>query len=213
MQVPSTPNFEYELLDITFELPYEVEETSIVGFVQEDDIENNDSPASEIEYDADGIPMGNSFLEKTLRRDIIHLFIQKWRNAHADNPRIFNNELNDYIKINQLFLLESVTHSAVKYQSTKAVLLMEEVIANARKVSTTRTKEGNNNQKPFAQMMVMRYQIDGIGTIKMTIGIRKRTFEKVQYSITVPEVGKPFIDPVVAKGKRKNNQQKKKRPK
>lgn len=205
--------YEYELVDITFELPYEVEEQAFSCFAHEDDEWNNESQSSDIEFDIDGIPMGNSHQEKTIRREIIHQFIQRWRNEHADDPRIFNRELNDYIKINQVFLLESVAHSAVKYQSTKAVLMMEEIMNNARKVSMTRTKEGNSNQKPFAQMMVMRYHIDGIGSVKMTIGIRKRTFEKVQYSITVPDAGTQFIDSSLVPDKSAGKQKKKKRSK
>lgn len=203
--------YEYELVDISFELQYEVEEYSLPCFLHEEDEWDNDFQSSDIEYDTDGIPMGNSQHEKTIRREIIHQFIQKWRNDHADNPQVFNRELNDYIKINQVFLLESVAHSAVKYQSTKAVLMMEEVMTNARKISTTRTKEGNSNQKPFAHMMVMRYHIDGIGSVKMTVGVRKRTSEKVQYSITVPDPGTPFIDSALSIEKSTGKSKKKKR--
>lgn len=203
--------YEYELVEITFEIPYEAEEQTFPRFAHEDNEWNNESQSSDIEYDIDGIPMGGSQQEKNIRREIIHQFIQKWRNEHADNPRVFNRELNDYIKINQVFLLESVAHSAVKYQSTKAVLMMEEIMTNARKVSTTRTKDGNSNQKPFAQMMVMRYHVEGVGNVKMTIGIRKRTLEKVQYSITVPDAGTPFVDSSLATNKSTGKTKKKKR--
>ena len=33
-------------------------------------------------------------------------------------------------------------------------------------------------------MMIMEYDLVGIGTVKMTVGVRRRTHEKVQYCIT-----------------------------
>ena len=33
-------------------------------------------------------------------------------------------------------------------------------------------------------MMIMEYELIGIGKVKMTVGIRRRTQEKVQYCIT-----------------------------
>lgn len=43
-------------------------------------------------------------------------------------------------------------------------------------------------------MVVMIYRSVELGNVKMVVGIRLRTLEKVQYSITVPEPGTPFID-------------------
>ncbi len=54
----------------------------------------------------------------------------------------------------------------------------------AKKVSIKKTKPGNNNQKPFERMMIMEYELKYIGKVKMTVGIRRRTQEKVQYCIT-----------------------------
>lgn len=150
--------------------------------------------------------MGRLKEESLIRRKIIFDFIQQWRAEHISDARIYNININEYIKINQVFMLESVAHAAYSYQSTKAVLQMEQVMANAQKVSLTKTKEGNSNQKPFQQMIVMRYKSDELGTVKMTIGIRKKTKENVQYSITVPNPNAPFIDEnmkIKEKGKRK----------
>lgn len=81
--------------------------------------------------------MGRSKEESLIRRKIIFDFIQQWRAEHISNTRIYNINLNEYIKINQVFMLESVAHAAYSYQSTKAVLQMEQVMANAQKVSLT----------------------------------------------------------------------------
>lgn len=173
--------YEYELLNVIFEIPYELleddgtscmvgEETPTVG-------------ASSIEYDADGIPMGTTHEDVVIRRQIIHEFIQKWRAEHVEDTRIFNEDLKDYVKINQLFLLESVAHAAGHYLSTKAVLRMEEIIRKAKLIGLSKKKEGDKNQKPFQHMAVMLYKCTELGNVKMVVGIRLRTLEKVQYSV------------------------------
>ena len=43
---------------------------------------------------------------------------------------------------------------------------------------------GNKNQQPFERIMIMEYDVHFIGRVKMTVGIRRRTHEKVQYCIT-----------------------------
>ena len=39
--------------------------------------------------------------------------------------------------------------------------------------------KNNGNQKPFEKMIIMKYDCVGIGLIKMTVGVRRRTHEKV----------------------------------
>lgn len=45
----------------------------------------------------------------------------------------------------------------------------------------------NGNQKEFEKMLIMHYRCPGIGTVKMTVGVKRRTHEKVQYCITAIE--------------------------
>ena len=73
------------------------------------------------------------------------------------------------------------------YLSTLAVLQLDAILTNARVVSTVKSKE-NGNQKPFEKMIIMRYDCVGIGVVKMTVGVRRRTHEKVQYCITALEI-------------------------
>ena len=56
-----------------------------------------------------------------------------------------------------------------------------------RKVISLLSKE-NGNQKPFEKMIIMKYDCVGIGVVKMTVGVRRRTHEKVQYCITALEI-------------------------
>lgn len=58
------------------------------------------------------------------------------------------------------------------------------LLVGARKVSLKKVKPGNKNQQPFERMMIMEYELVGIGTVKMTVGVRHRTQEKIQYCIT-----------------------------
>ena len=61
---------------------------------------------------------------------------------------------------------------------------LDSILTGARKVSVKKPKPGNANQKPFERIMIMEYELTGIGKIKMTVGVRRRTLEKVQYCIT-----------------------------
>ena len=202
----------YELVDITFENPYPQIEDEGYYFVREDEPTRlEEKPELAIEYDAEGIPMGSSRNEMLIRREKIHQYIQQWRIDHAETPYIYNKDLNENVKINQLFLLESVAHSAYRYQSTKAVLGMEEVITEAKYVCKVKAK-GNSNQKPFNEMMILRYHSSILGTVKMTVGIRKRTIEKVQYSITVPVPEIPFVDESSIIREKSKNKKRKKHP-
>ena len=70
------------------------------------------------------------------------------------------------------------------YLSTLAVLQLDAILTNAKIVSTAGSKN-NGNQKPFEKMIIMKYDCVWIGLIKMTVGVRRRTHEKVQYCIII----------------------------
>lgn len=42
-------------------------------------------------------------------------------------------------------------------------------------------------------MLIMKYDCVGIGVVKMTVGVRRRTHEKVQYCITALKIEKDAI--------------------
>ena len=81
-------------------------------------------------------------------------------------------------------IVETSEHAAKSYLSTLAVLQLDAILVGARKISIKKVKPNNKNQQPFERMMIMEYELIGIGTIKMTVGVRRRTHEKVQYCIT-----------------------------
>lgn len=129
------------------------------------------------------IPVDNSVGSIKQREQIIRDFYREWKEK---NPlqRKYNLFLKEYINIRMVSIVETSEHAAKNYLSTLAVLQLDAILTGAKKVNIRKVKEGNKNQKPFERMMIMEYELTGIGKVKMTVGIRRRTHEKVQYCIT-----------------------------
>ena len=129
------------------------------------------------------IPEDNSVESIKVRERIIRDFYREWKEKNP-SQRKFNLSLKKYINIRMVSIVETSEHAAKNFLSTLAVLQLDAILVGARKVSVKKTKEGNKNQRPFERMMIMEYELTGIGKVKMTVGIRRRTREKVQYCIT-----------------------------
>ena len=132
------------------------------------------------------VPVGDSTEDVEARRKIISKFYHDWK-LRNQSLRRFNLSLNEYINIRFVSITETCTHASKNYLSTLAVLQLDAILTNARVVSTVRSKD-NGNQKPFEKMIIMKYDCVGIGVVKMTVGVRRRTHEKVQYCITALEI-------------------------
>ena len=131
------------------------------------------------------IPQGNTTEEVGIRRSIISNYYREWKERNPLQRR-YNLSLKEYINIRFVSITETCTHASRTYLSTLAVLQLDAILTGAKKVATVSTK-GNSNQKQFERMIVMTYCCPGIGTVKMTVGVRRRTHEKVQYCITAME--------------------------
>ena len=129
------------------------------------------------------IPEGNTIDENKQREQIIRDFYREWKEKNP-SQRKFNLSLKEYINIRMVSIVETSEHAAKNYLSTLAVLQLDAILIGARKVSVKKAKPNNKNQQPFERMMIMEYDMMGIGTVKMTVGVRRRTQEKVQYCIT-----------------------------
>ena len=129
------------------------------------------------------IPEGNTLDEIKERERIIREFYHEWKEK---NPlqRKYNLTLKEYINIRMVSIVETSEHAAKSYLSTLAVLQLDAILVGAKKISIKKVKPNNKNQQPFERMMIMEYELVGIGTVKMTVGVRRRTQEKVQYCIT-----------------------------
>lgn len=86
-------------------------------------------------------------------------------------------------------ITETCAHASRNYLSTLAVLQLDAILTNAKRVSTVRSKD-NGNQRTFEKIIIMKYDCVGIGVVKMTVGVRRRTHEKVQYCITALKIEK-----------------------
>ena len=130
------------------------------------------------------IPTGKDKEDIKARERIITRFYQSWK---AKNPSLkrYNLNLKDYINIRNVSIIETSEKAARSYLSTLAVLQLDAVLTNAVKTAVVAAKQGTKNQKPFNKMILMQCNLEGIGIVKLTVGIRRSDKEKVQYCITV----------------------------
>jgi len=130
-----------------------------------------------------GIPQGNSKEDFAKREEIISQVYRKWTEENPDK-RVYNRDLKDYINVRYLSINETMRHAAKTYASTLALLQLDTILRYSVKYGKpTPSKKGVKNQAIFVQMQQMRYELIGIGTVKMIVGIKK-SGEKIQYCIT-----------------------------
>lgn len=99
---------------------------------------------------------------------------------------------------------EAGAHSAKSYKSTKAFLQLDTILSEAKKYGESLTKSDDKNQKNLEKMIIMTYRIENLGLIKLTVGVKRQTHEKIEYGITVPPIEKPLIEPELRiQGKKK----------
>lgn len=137
--------------------------------------------------DKNDIPIDDSIESIKTRKNVIYDFYQEWKYA---NPlmRRYNLSLKDYINIRHVSIDETSAHASKKYLSTLAVLQLDAILTYAKRKKITISKAGIKNQKMFEKMIVMEYDCPGIGMVKLTVGVRKTTHEKIQYCITALEI-------------------------
>ena len=136
--------------------------------------------------DINSIPKGTTEEEIKTRKKIIVDFYYHWQ---LNNPgkRVYNRYLRDYINVRQISVNETAAHACKRYLSTLAVLQLDAVLACARKVKQVKPKQ-NTNQSMFQGIILMNHVCPGIGTVKLTVGIKQRSLIKKQYCITALEV-------------------------
>jgi len=129
------------------------------------------------------IPKGNSKEELKARENIISQAYREWTSLNPDK-KVYNNSLHDFIHIRFISITETMRHAAKNYNSTLAILQLDTILQKAVKYGKPiPTKKGVKNQDKFTKMQKMMCELDGIGTVKMIVGI-KRSGEIIQYCIT-----------------------------
>ena len=138
------------------------------------------------------IPTGNDLDSTNIRRKIIYDFYQKWK---RENPlmRRYNFSLKEFINVRHISIDETSSHVSKRYLSTLAVLQLDSILTYAVRKKVTISKASVKNQRMFEKIIIMEYMCPGIGKIKLTVGVRKSTHEKVQYCITAMTVNEKSI--------------------
>ena len=129
------------------------------------------------------VPMGNSKEDVENRKQIILDFYKNWK---QENPsqRKYNISLKDFVNIRNVSIAETSYRASKTYLSTLAVLQLDAILTTAKKIKIVNAKTNNKNQKPFNKMILMECNLPGIGAVKLIVGIKRKSFEKVQYCIT-----------------------------
>jgi hypothetical protein len=130
------------------------------------------------------IPTGESNEDFKTRKEIIWQFYQDWKKKNPSQKR-YNLDLKDYINIRFVSIDETSHQAAKSYLSTLAVLQLDSILTMAKKFRTVKAKPNNKNQKQFNKLLWMKYDLPGVGEVKLIVGIVRRTKDKVQYCITV----------------------------
>lgn len=196
----------YELVDFSWILLYgfDIDKTSSMvldeSTIGEKTHTADSEPEDTIQYDADGIPINDGKEATAARRIIIRDFYHHWNEDHPEK-RVHNSILNDDILIRGISIVEAKEHAAKRYRSTLAVLHLEEVLANARPVARVPVKAENSNQSSFDYMLLMTCELDNIGTIKLTVGVRekKTQAERIQYGISALDPEQAIVSPTAQK--------------
>ena len=129
------------------------------------------------------VPMGNGKEDIKARETIISDVYRHWYEANPSKA-VFNTYLKDFINVRFLSINETIHHASISYLSTLAVLQLDTILRYSVVYGKHKPpKKGVANQKVFAYMLEMHYELIGIGLVKMMVGV-KRTGEKVQYCIT-----------------------------
>lgn len=207
--------YEYELLNIEWNLEYNFSKEGSPLFVRDSSSINSCSEKETVIHtDADGIATGDTREDIKQRKGIIKNF---WRDLKIKypNPEIFkihNLALDEDIFLRAISLDEALSHSAVSYNSTKAFLRLEDILAKARPVGRVEPKTDTTNQNDFEKLLIMTYEYEDIGRVKLTVGLRRRlkkdeVHQKIEYAITHLAEGVPLM-PTKEKRKKKASHKK-----
>lgn len=197
---------EYELLNIEWELNYEFDQESPDRMVRDTTGDKEAESKHSLVYDENGIPMGESPEAIKQRKQIIFDFYEDWKSKHPEKS-VYNKSLRADILIRKESVVEAAGHAAKRYKSTLAVFKLEEILSGAVQVALDAPKRDNKNQSKLIKMILMSYKDASLGTIKLTVGVRNRTLDKIQYGITALKENET-IEPLGQQDKKKASHKK-----
>lgn len=113
------------------------------------------------------IPQGNTPEDNKARRVIIKEFYAHWMSEHPEK-KIWNKSLKAYINVKNDSVNEALGHAPRSVQATLAQMHLTEILSDAKYVETRPPKHGNNNQKKFSQMLLLKWK-----SSRVLVGRRK----------------------------------------
>ena len=133
------------------------------------------------------VPMGSTKEDIKARETIISDVYRCWYEANPSKA-VYNTHLKDFINVRFLSINETIHHASMSYLSTLAVLQLDLVLKTARQGrKPVNPKPDNKNQADFSKILIMECPLIGIGTAKLTVGVKKKSGMKIQYCITAIE--------------------------
>lgn len=172
-------------------VPFEM----LVGYIQKPELHffpPNDEDLAFIEgceINEEDVPTGDSVEDRRKRQKLIIEFYSDWKRRNPDQKR-YNVALQEDINIRAVSIDETAAHASLSYLSTLAVLQLDAILSNAWLVKDVPSKSNSKNQRSFERMLIMEYVCNGVGRVKMTVGVRRSDKTKVQYCITAIGVQK-----------------------
>ena len=140
-----------------------------------------------MELNKENLPAGDSKEEKKLRKRFILDFYRMWGTLNPEK-QVFNKSLRDFINVRHISVEETAGQASTRYKSALAVMFLTEILANAvQKGAPKNADRTKDNQKNFEKIIIMEYRKPELGRIKLTVGVKRSTKEKVQYCITAIE--------------------------
>jgi len=147
------------------------------------------NPNRNMELDKNGIATGDTTEDKKQRKRFIIDFYRTWESANPQK-QVFNKFLKDFVNVKHISVKETTGQASHRYISTLAITFLTEILENATtKGSLQNTNPQKDNQKGFEKIIAMEYDKKSLGKIKLTVGVKRGTKEKVQYCITAIENG------------------------
>jgi hypothetical protein len=137
-----------------------------------------------MELEQQSIPQGDTKEEKKQRKRFIMDFYKIWGTLNPQK-QIFNKSLNEFVNIKHISVEETAGQASTRYKSTLAIVFLTEILTNAiQKGEPKNADPAKGNQKGFEKIVIMEYDKPEFGKIKLTVGVKRGTKEKVQYCIT-----------------------------
>jgi hypothetical protein len=140
-----------------------------------------------MELEEQGIPIGDTKEEKRQRKQFIKDFYRHWEILNP-KKQVFNKSLEENISVKYISVDETAGQASHRYKSTLAIMFLSEILENAvPKGQPQNANPQRENQKGFEKIILMEYTKKDFGKIKLTVGVKRGTKEKIQYCVTAIE--------------------------